>query len=66
VDPELYEAGRRALEWGVIPAGDMTWESILAKAMILSGRNTPYSEFFQKFQTPLAGEMSDEKDAHRE
>lgn len=66
VDPDLYEAGRRALEWGVIPAGDMTWESAMTKAMILAGRKIAYEDFANEFKRSFAGEISNEKDAHRE
>lgn len=66
VDPELYEAGRRALDWGVIPAGDMTWESAVCKAMVLAGRKVSYEKFGKEFKRSIAGEISDEKDAHRE
>jgi L-asparaginase len=34
-DPSVYEVGRRALDLGVIPARDMTRESLMTKLMLL-------------------------------
>ena len=64
VDPHLYESGRKALEAGVIPASDMTWESVITKTMFLLGQKLSYSEFKDHFVANLAGEISDEKFAH--
>lgn len=37
VDPTLYEGGKRALDAGAIPAGDMTTEAALMKLAVLAG-----------------------------
>jgi L-asparaginase len=37
-DPSVYEVGRRALDLGVLPAGDMTREALMVKLMLLLPR----------------------------
>ena len=53
----LNEVGLEALEYGVIPAIDMSIESMTTKMMWLLGQKTPYQEFKRQMQTNLAGEI---------
>ncbi len=64
VNPQLYEAGRKALSAGAISTSDMTWESAITKAMFLLGQNLSYEEFKIQFAQNLAGEINDEKYIH--
>ena len=64
VNPELYDAGRKALAAGAISASDMTWESAITKCMCLLGQKLSYEDFKTAFARNLAGEITDEKFAH--
>ncbi|MEO2151075.1 MAG: asparaginase [Thermococcus sp.] len=58
VDLTRYEVGRRALEAGVIPAGDMTKEATLVKLMYALGRTRDVEEVRRIMGKNLAGELS--------
>ncbi|WP_099209793.1 asparaginase [Thermococcus henrietii] len=58
VDLTRYEVGRRALEAGVIPAGDMTKEATLVKLMYALGRTGEVEEVRRIMEKNLAGELS--------
>ena len=55
-----YEVGRRALMEGVICAGDMTYEAIVAKLMWLCSFETDVKRIQSLFLTNLCGELSEE------
>ncbi len=57
-DMTTYEVGRRALEKGVIPAGDMTSESAVTKMMWGLGQGLSPMELSALFKENLAGEIS--------
>lgn len=57
-DMTTYEVGRRALEKGVIPAGDMTSESAVTKMMWGLGQGLSPKELSELFKKNLAGEIS--------
>ena len=58
VDLTRYEVGRRALEAGVIPAGDMTKEATLVKLMYALGRTREVEEVRRIMGKNLVGELS--------
>jgi len=58
VDLTRYEVGRRALEAGVIPAGDMTKEATLVKLMYVLGHTKDVEEVRRIMGRNLAGELS--------
>jgi len=58
VDLTRYEVGRRALEAGVIPAGDMTKEAALVKLMYALGRTRDVEKVREIMEKNLAGELS--------
>ena len=58
VDLTRYEVGRRALEAGVIPAGDMTKEATLVKLMYALGHTKDVEEVREIMRRNLAGELS--------
>jgi L-asparaginase len=58
VDLDLYETGRAARDAGAISAGDMTWESVLVKMMVLLGRGLSIEPFRTQFSSSLAGEIT--------
>ena len=58
VDLTRYEVGRRALEAGVIPAGDMTKEAALTKLMYALGHTKKVEEVRKIMETNLACEIS--------
>jgi L-asparaginase len=58
VDLNLYETGRAARDAGAISAGDMTWESVVVKMMVLLGRGLSLEPFRDQFLSNLAGELS--------
>jgi L-asparaginase len=58
VDLSLYETGRAARDVGAVSSGDMTWESVIAKMMILLGRGTTLGGFRELFSLNLSGEIS--------
>jgi L-asparaginase len=57
VDLTRYEVGRRALEAGVIPAGDMTKEATLTKLMWALGHTRDVKEIREIMGMNLAGEI---------
>ncbi|WP_297465913.1 asparaginase [Thermococcus sp.] len=58
VDLTRYEVGRRALEAGVIPAGDMTKEATLTKLMYALGHTQKVEEVREIMEKSLACERS--------
>jgi len=58
VDLTRYEVGRRALEAGVIPAGDMTKEATLVKLMWALGHSREVAEVRKIMEENIAGELS--------
>lgn len=59
VNMDSYSNSRAFQERGVVSAGDMSFESTCVKLMIFIGRNIPYQERHQFFQTSLANECSE-------
>lgn len=55
-----YEVGRKALMEGVICAGDMTYEAIVAKLMWLCSFESDMGRIQELFLTNLCGELSEE------
>ena len=55
-----YEVGRKALMEGVICAGDMTYEAIVAKLMWLCSFESDTRRIQELFLTNLCGELSEE------
>ena len=55
---EIYEMGRRALQLGAIPSGDMTFEATLIKCMMLAGNHVPYEAWPQALLANWAGEIT--------
>ncbi|SMO65241.1 asparaginase [Fodinibius sediminis] len=58
VDLSNYESGRRALEMGILGAGDMTTEATLTKLMYLLGRHADNDTAGSLFNKNLAGELT--------
>ncbi|WP_457742330.1 asparaginase [Thermococcus sp.] len=58
VDLTRYEVGRRALEAGVIPAGDMTKEATLVKLMYALGHTKKLDEVREIMGKNVAGEIN--------
>ncbi|MCD6372909.1 MAG: asparaginase [Thermococcus sp.] len=58
VDLTRYEVGRRALEAGVIPAGDMTKEAALTKLMWAMGHTRNLEEIREIMKRNIAMELS--------
>lgn len=54
----IYEVGRKLLETGVIPAGDMTTEAAVTKLMWALGQTEDPEEVRRIFQTNFSGEIS--------
>jgi len=57
VDMTRYEVGRRALEAGVIPAGDMTKEATVTKLMWALGHTKSVEEIRDIMTRNMAGEL---------
>jgi glutamyl-tRNA(Gln) amidotransferase subunit D len=57
VDMEVYSSGRRLLQAGAIPGGDMLPETALIKLMWVLGKTTKMSEIRELMQTDLVGEI---------
>jgi L-asparaginase len=60
VDLTRYEVGRRALEVGVIPAGDMTKEATLTKLIWALGHTKDVEEIRKIMGKNIAGELSED------
>ncbi|ASJ06506.1 asparaginase [Thermococcus pacificus] len=58
VDLTRYEVGRRALEAGIIPAGDMTKEATLTKLMWALGHTADVAEVREIMERNIAGEIT--------
>lgn len=56
----IYEVGRKLLEAGVTPAGDMTTEAAVTKLMWALGQTDNPDEVRRIFTTNLCGEVSEE------
>jgi L-asparaginase len=56
--PEIYEMGRRALDLGAIPTGDMTFPAALIKAMVLAANQVPYNRWMGLVTANWAGELT--------
>ena len=54
-----YEVGRRALEKGVIPGGDMTTEAALAKSYYLLSISDDMAFVKAQMQRNLCGELTE-------
>ena len=55
----IYEVGRKLLDAGVIPAGDMTTEAAVTKLMWILGQTSDPDEVRSLFQRNLCGEISE-------
>lgn len=55
----IYEVGRKLLETGVIPAGDMTTEAAVTKLMWALGQTEDPEEVRRIFQKNFSGEISE-------
>ncbi len=59
VDMKVYATGRRLLDLGVIPGGDMLPETALVKLMHLLGQTRDTAEICRLIETNICGELSD-------
>lgn len=59
VDLTLYKSGQKALELGVVSAGDMTVEASVTKTMYLLGNGFAGDDFKTQFEQNLAGERTE-------
>lgn len=57
-DLSVYEVGRRALECGVLEAGDMTTESAFVKLKWLLAKKLSYEQLCEEFNRNYVGETS--------
>ena len=55
----IYEVGRKLLDTGVIPAGDMTTEAAVTKLMWILGQTDDPEEVRMLFRKNLCGEISE-------
>ena len=55
----IYEVGRKLLDAGVIPAGDMTTEAAVTKLMWALGQTEDPEEVRRIFSTDLCGEITE-------
>ena len=56
-DLSVYEVGRKILETGAIPAGDMTTEAVVTKLMWALGQTSDPDEIRRIFSTNYTGEI---------
>lgn len=56
-DLSIYEVGRKILETGAIPAGDMTTEAVVTKLMWALGQTSDPDEIRRIFSTNYTGEI---------
>ena len=59
VDMKVYATGRKLLDLGVIPGGDMLPETALVKLMHVLGQTNEPAEISMLMQTNLSGELAD-------
>lgn len=58
VDQKKYETGRQLESVGVLGAEDMTFESLIAKSMLLLKKHNNVKEISKMILNPLSGEIS--------
>ena len=58
VDQQKYETGRQLDTVGVLGAEDMTFESLIAKSMMLLKKHSDVKEISKMILKPLSGEIS--------
>jgi len=55
-----YFSGKKMLEAGVVPLGDMIFETALVKLMWILGNTENYDEIITKMKTNIVGEINDD------